>query len=318
MLTLYPAIQPYAIHQIAVDKPHILHVEECGNPKGLPVLFLHGGPGVGCDPDHRRFFDPRLYHIILFDQRGAGQSTPHAELEGNTTQALVSDMEAIRVYLGIDRWVLFGGSWGSTLALVYAETHPDRVISMILRGIFLCRQKDFDWFYKPGGASRLFPDAWEKLIDHLQPNERTNMLQSYYKHLTGQDELQRMAAAKAWSEWEGSTACLLPNPKVVQYFTEPYRALSIARIEAHYFVNKAFLKPNQILKNVNRIAKIPGILIHGRYDMCCPIDNAYALHKLWPNSMLEIIREAGHSACELGIIDALIKASDGVARHYKA
>lgn len=316
MLTLYPAIKPFAMHQVSVDQRHTLYVEESGNPQGLPVVFLHGGPGIGTDPEHRRFFDPMLYHIILFDQRGAGLSTPHAALEDNTTQALVSDMEAIRKHLNIDRWVLFGGSWGSTLALVYAQAHPERVLNMILRGIFLCRQEEFDWFYQEGGASRVFPDAWEKFIGHLTPNERSTVLQSYYNHLTGRDELQRMAAAKAWSEWEGACSCLLPNSQVVDFMTDPHHAISLARIETHYFMNQAFLEPNQILDNMHRIKDIPGIIVHGRYDMVCPLDNAYALHEAWPNSTLEIIRDAGHSACELSIINALVAATNAVAKHH--
>lgn len=315
MLTLYPAIQPYAVHQLAVDERHTLYVEECGNPKGLPVVFLHGGPGIGCNPDHRRFFDPSRYHIILFDQRGAGRSTPHADLEGNTTQALVSDMEAIRVHLGVSRWVLFGGSWGSTLALVYAEMHPERVLNMVLRGIFLCRQEEFDWFYKPGGANRIFPEAYENFINHLHPEERNHVLQSYYQRLTGPDELMQMSAAKAWSEWEGICATLLPSPQVVNSMTEPHCAMSLARIETHYFMNEIFLSPNYILKNARRLAKIPGVIVHGRYDMICPLDNAFALHQAWPKSTLEIVRDAGHSASEPGIINALVSATNAIARH---
>lgn len=317
MLTLYPAIQPFAVHQLAVDEHHILYIEECGTPKGLPVVFLHGGPGIGCNPDHRRFFDPSLYHIILFDQRGAGRSTPHAELEGNTTQALVSDMEAIRVHLGIERWVIFGGSWGSTLALIYAEMHPERVLNMVLRGIFLCRQQEFDWFYKPGGVNRIFPEEWERFINHLHPEERDNVLQSYYQRLTGKDELLQMGAAKAWSEWEAICATLLPSPQVVSSMTEPHSAMSLARIETHYFMNKIFLSPNYILKHAHRLAKIPGIIVHGRYDMICPIDNAFDLHKAWPKSTLEIVRDAGHSACEPGLINALVSATKTIARHHK-
>lgn len=318
MLTLYPAIKPYAMHEVSVDEVHTLYVEESGNPRGLPVVFIHGGPGIGCGPEQRRFFDPSLYRIILFDQRGAGRSTPHAALVNNTTQALVSDMETIRQHLGIERWILFGGSWGATLALVYGQTHPLRVLSMILRGIFLCRQEDFDWFYKPGGASRLFPEAWEKLSENLRPEERTNLLQSYYHRLTGTDELQRMSAAKAWSEWEGVCSFLLPNPQVVNSMTEPHKAISLACIETHYFMNNAFLEPNQILNNMASIAHIPAVIVHGRYDVVCPVDNAFALHAAWPNSKLEIIRDAGHSACELGIINALVAATNTMARHYNS
>jgi proline iminopeptidase len=314
MLVLYPSIKTYAVHQLAVDDLHTLYVEESGNPKGIPVLFLHGGPGAGTNSDHRRFFDPSRYRIILFDQRGAGHSTPHAELQNNNTQTLVSDMEAIRQHLNIERWMLFGGSWGSTLALVYAETHPKRVLHMILRGIFLCRPRDIDWFYTEGYASRIFPDAWEAFVNHLSPKEQENILASYYKRLTGPDELVKMAAAKSWSLWEGTCSTLQPNPSVVNHFTEHHVAMSLARIETHFFMNSTFLKPDQIIQNAQQLENIPGILVHGRYDMVCPLENAYDLHKVWPKSRLEIIRDAGHSAYEPGITHALISATNEVAR----
>lgn len=316
MLTLYPPIKPYAVHQVAVDSIHTLYVEESGNPTGLPVVFLHGGPGAGTDPENRRFFDPDVYRIVLFDQRGAGQSTPFADLESNTTPNLVSDMEKIREHLGIEAWVLFGGSWGSTLALVYAETHPKQVINMILRGIFLCRPEDLAWFYQSGGANRIFPDHWEAFVGHLAEEERSEIIQSYYRRLTGEDEIARMAAAKAWSLWEGCCATLQPNTQVVNHITHPHVAMSLARIEAHYFMNEAFLEPNQILKNAPRLQNIPGTIIHGRYDVVCPLDNAYALHKAWPQSELKIIRDAGHSACELGIINALVTATNAIAMKH--
>lgn len=314
MLTFYPPIKPYTTHQLAVDAVHTLYIEEVGNPRGLPVLFLHGGPGSGCGEDSRRFFDPELYRIVLFDQRGSGQSTPHAALEDNTTQNLVEDIEAIRQHLGIERWVLFGGSWGSTLALVYAETYPERVYAMVLRGIFLCREEDFSWFYNPGGANRLFPDYWEALIEHLPAEEQNTVLQSYYKRLTGEDEIAKMAAAKAWSLWEASCATLQPNNHVIEHFSNPHIALSLARIETHYFMHKAFLEPNQILKNAHRLSDIPGIIVHGRYDVVCPLDNAFALQKVWTRSELDIIRDAGHAACEAGIVNALITATNTIAR----
>jgi proline iminopeptidase len=311
MLTLYPPIQPYAVHQLAVEEPHVLHVEESGNPNGLPVLFLHGGPGFGCCADHRRFFDPESYRIILFDQRGAGLSTPHASLENNTTQALVQDMETIRIHLGVEQWVLFGGSWGSTLALVYAQTHPTRVLNMILRGIFLCRYEDIYWFYQQG-ASRLFPDHFEAFLEPLNEEERKDTVSSYYKRLTGEDEIARMTAAKAWSIWEGSCATLDPNPQVVNNYTTA--AMSVARIETHFFINNTFLEPNQILENAHLLAGIPGTIVHGRYDVVCPLENATSLHKVWPEAELQIIRDAGHSATELGIINALVAATNRVAR----
>ena len=316
MLTLYPPIKPYAVHQLTVDSIHRIYVEECGNPKGVPVVFLHGGPGMGCTSDHRRFFDPTLYRIILFDQRGSGRSTPYAGLENNTTPLLVADMEMIRTYLKIDKWVLFGGSWGSTLALVYAETYPHHVLSMILRGIFLCRREDIQWFYQDG-ANRLFPDYWEAFISQLPVEERHEMVKHYYQRLTGHDEVARMAAAKAWSVWEGRCATLQPNPATVELFSNPHIALSIARIEAHYFVNDSFLTPNQILKNTDQLKGIPGVIIHGRYDVVCPLDQAYALHQAWPGSELEIIRDAGHAASELGITNALVMATNRFAEKFK-
>jgi proline iminopeptidase len=317
MLTLYPPIKPYAVHQLTVDAIHQVYVEECGNPKGLPVVFIHGGPGMGCDADHRRFFDPSLYRIILFDQRGCGRSTPYAELENNTTALLVSDMEMIRAQLHIDKWVLFGGSWGSTLALVYAETYPHHVLSMVLRGIFLCRPKDITWFYEENGVSRLFPDYWAAFAGHLPIEERQAMLKNYYRRLIGQDEVARMAAAKAWSIWEGCCATLQPNPQIVDHFSNPHIALSLARIEAHYFINDSFLTPNQILNNADQLKGIPGVIIHGRYDVVCPLDQAYELHQSWPGSELNIIRDAGHAACELGITNALIMATNHIAEKFK-
>lgn len=312
MQTLFPAIKPYAIHHMAMDDIHTIYVEESGNPDGVPVLFLHGGPGGGTSPEHRRFFDPNGYRIILFDQRGAGLSKPHAELRRNTSQDLISDMEAIRQRLGIERWVLFGGSWGTTLALYYAETYPERVLNMVLRGIFLCRPQDLRWFYEPGGASRIFPEAFENFIGHLSPEKRSTVIKSYHELLTSEDELARMSAAKAWSEWEGICSTLLPNPNTVNHFTDPHVALGLARIETHYFMNKVFLKPNQLIKKAKKLANIPGTIVHGRYDMVCPFDNAYALQKVWPKSRLFIMPEAGHSAFEPSIICALVTATNQI------
>lgn len=311
MQVLYPEIKPYARHQLAVDHPHVLYVDESGTPDGLPVVFVHGGPGAGCDALSRRFFDPSLYRIITFDQRGCGRSTPHASLENNTTWDLVADMERIREFLGIDKWVLFGGSWGSTLALAYAQSHPERVQGLILRGIFLCRPQDFHWFYQEG-ASRMFPDFWQDYLAPIPLEERGEMMQAYYKRLTGSDEIAQMQAAKAWSAWEGRTATLRPNPDVLERFHE--HALSIARIECHYFVNNAFLQSDQLLRDMPKIAHLPGVIVHGRYDVICPLDNAWALHQAWPNSELFIIRDAGHSAGEPGIVDALVRASNEMAQ----
>jgi proline iminopeptidase len=314
MLTLYPEIKPHARHELAVDEPHVLYVDESGSPDGLPVVFVHGGPGAGCDVSSRRYFDPALYRIVTFDQRGCGRSTPHASLDGNTTWDLVADLERIREHLGIDKWVLFGGSWGSTLSLAYAQTHPDRVHALILRGIFLCRQEEFDWFYQAGGASRLFPDFWEDFVAPIPLDERGDLMQAYYKRLTGTDQIAQMHAAKAWSCWEGRTATLRPNTQIVERFGDAHRALSIARIECHYFVNNAFLEPNQLLRDMPKIAHLPGIIVHGRYDAICPLDNAWALHQAWPNSELQIIRDAGHAAAEAGITDALMRAAETIAQ----
>lgn len=312
MQTLYPEIKPYARHELSVEAPHVLYVDESGSPDGLPVVFVHGGPGAGCDALSRRFFDPNLYRIITFDQRGCGRSTPHASLENNTTWDLVADMEIIREHLNIDKWVLFGGSWGSTLSLAYAQTHPDRVSALILRGIFLCRQQELQWFYQQG-ASRMFPDFWQDYVAPIPVDERGDMLQAFYKRLTGPDQIAQMHAAKAWSTWEGRTATLRPNPQVVERFSEAHRALSIARIECHYFVNNAFLEPNQLLNNMPNIAHLPGIIVHGRYDVICPLENAWELHQAWPNSELQIIRDAGHAASEVGTTDALVRAADQIA-----
>lgn len=315
MLTLFPEIEPYATYQLAVEAPHVLHVEECGNPRGLPVLFLHGGPGAGFQAWNRRFFDPARYRIVLFDQRGAGRSTPHAHLEGNTTPALIDDIEQIRRFLGIEQWVVFGGSWGSTLALAYAEAHPDRVIGLILRGIFLCRDQDIRWFYQDG-ASHVFPDHWADYVRPIPEAERHDFLAAFHRRLTGEDEIARMAAAKAWSIWEGQCATLRPNHNVVEHFSDPHVALALARIEAHYFVNRIFLRENQLLEEARRLAGIPGIIVHGRYDMVCPLDNAFALKGAWPEAELQIVPDAGHAAAEPGIIDALVRASNDFARRF--
>jgi proline iminopeptidase len=314
MQTFYPEIKPYQRHQIAVEPPHELYVDESGNPDGIPVLFVHGGPGAGCGRYDRRFFDPEVYRIVLFDQRGAGRSRPHAELHNNTTQKLVEDIEIIRTTLGIDKWVLFGGSWGSTLSLVYAETYPERVLGLILRGIFLCRPQDLHWFYQDG-ASRIFPDFWGDFIHPIPAEERGDMIAAYHRYLTGDNEILQMSAAKSWSLWEGRCATLRPNQDVVDSFTEPHRALSLACIEAHYFVNNTFLEEDQILRNAYKLAGIPGVIVHGRYDMICPLDNAFSLHQAWPDSQLQIIRDAGHASRETGIVDALIRATDEMAKN---
>jgi len=317
MHPLYPPIQPYVTHSLRVSDRHTLHVEECGVPDGLPVVFLHGGPGGGTDPFHRQFFDPEIYRIVLFDQRGCGKSEPHGELEDNHTDALVADLETIRERLGIERWLVFGGSWGSTLGLVYAERHPQRVLGLILRGIFLCRRQDIRWFYTEGGASRLFPDHWAQFVQAIPAEERADPIRAYHRRLAGTDEVARMGAAKAWALWEARCATLRPNADLEAHFAEPYTALALARIENHYFVNDCFLEPDEILGRAQRLAGIPGIIVHGRYDAVCPLDQAWALHRAWPDSELRIVPDAGHAASEPGIIDALVQATTDFARRLR-
>jgi proline iminopeptidase len=313
MNDLYPSIEPYKTQRLSVDNLHQLYIEQVGNPDGIPVLFLHGGPGAGCEPYHRRFFDPDLYRVVLFDQRGSGRSTPHASLVNNTTWDLVDDIERIREELGIDRWLMFGGSWGSTLSLAYAQTHPERVSGMILRGVFLCRDEEIEWFYQHG-ASWAFPDYWEEFLAPIPVDEQDNLLHAYHRRLIGDNEITRMAVAKSWSVWEGRTASLHPNQAVVGFFSDPHTALSLARIEAHYFVNHAFLRPNQLLQNCSKLMDIPGILVQGRYDLICPMRSAWELNKAWPGSELVVISDAGHSAAEPGTSRALIKATDRFAK----
>ena len=317
MLVLYPELKPYQRHSLKVSELHELYIDEAGNPDGIPVLFVHGGPGGGCDGSSRRFYDPALYRIVTFDQRGCGRSTPHGELSDNTTQDLIADMEAIRVHLGIDSWVLFGGSWGSTLSLLYAQHYPQRVMALVLRGIFLCRQCDFDWLYKDG-ANRIFPDYWEGFIKPIPQSERGDLAQAYNSRLLGDDELLRMGVAKAWSAWEGNCSKLRPSPTALAKFTKPHNALALARIETHYFVNKGFIDENYILNNMQSIKDIPGRIVHGRYDMVCPLDNALRLHQQWPNSELVIVRDAGHSASEPGTVDALIRVVADIAKQLKS
>ena len=312
MRPLYPELKPNQTEMLSVDSEHNLYLEESGNPDGIPVLFVHGGPGGGCSPDHRRFFSPEAYRIILFDQRGCGQSTPHGSLSNNTTQALIADMELIREHLGIDTWLLFGGSWGSTLSLAYAQAHPERVQGLVLRGIFLCRTRDIDWFYQDG-ASHLFPDYWQEYIAPIAEEQRDSILPAYYELLTSENEIARMAAAKAWSVWEGRCSTLHPNPDLVDHFGDPHVALAMARIEAHYFINNSFLEDNALLKNADKLKGIPTWIVHGRYDVVCPIEQAYLLHQAMPEAELNIIRDAGHSAFEPGITDRLIQITDQFA-----
>ncbi len=312
----YPAIRPYATHRLAVDAPHELYVEECGTEEGIPVLFVHGGPGGGCRESDRCFFDPERYRIILFDQRGSGRSSPHARLEDNHTAALIADMELLRESLGVDRWLVFGGSWGATLALLYAQAYPERVLGLVLRGIFLCRDQDIRWFYQ-WGASQIFPDYWQDFIAPVPLDQRHDLVSAYHRMLVSDNELERMAAAKAWSVWEGRCSTLKPRQALVDHFANPYFALALARIEAHYFVNQAFIRPNQIIEDAARLSGIPGIVVHGRYDVVCPIDQAHALCKAWPEATLEIVRDAGHASSEPGIVDALVRATDTMARRLE-
>lgn len=314
MRTLYPPIEPYEDGKLAVSSLHTLHYELCGSPAGTPVVFLHGGPGGGTVPDHRRPFDPDAYRIVVFDQRGAGKSTPHAALEENTTWDLVADVERLRVHLGIDRWVVFGGSWGSTLALAYAETHPERVRALVLRGIFLCRPKEIHWFYQEG-ASAIFPDRFAEYIEPIPEAERGDLLHAYSRRLTSADETVRLAAARAWSVWEGSTLRLIPDPKVIAEFDEPHKALALARIECHYFVHNAFFATdNWLIEHVGAIRRIPAVIVQGRYDVVCPAMSAWELHRAWPEAELVMVPDAGHHALEPGIVDALVAATDRFRR----
>ncbi len=310
MRMLFPPIEPYKSYYFPVSDGHQLYVEEVGNPDGIPVVFLHGGPGGGFSPDHRRLFDPGAYRIVLFDQRGAGKSKPHASLEANTTWHLVADLEALRQSLNISKWLVFGGSWGSTLALAYAETHPEAVSGLILRGIFLCRPEEIRWFYQEG-CSWIYPDLWEAYIAPVPSSERHDMIQAYYRLLTHPDEAIRLQAAKAWSVWEGSTCKLIPNESVIANFEADAHALAMARIECHYFVNNAFFtKENQLLADVDRIRHIPTWIVHGRYDVVCPAKNAWDLHQVFPEAQLRIISDAGHAYNEPGILEALLEATE--------
>ena len=316
MFVLFPEIKPYKRHQLKVSEIHELYVDEAGNPDGLPVLFVHGGPGSACDASSRRFYDPSNYRIITFDQRGCGRSTPHSSLEENTTEDLIEDIEKIRQYLTVEQFVLFGGSWGSTLSLLYAQRYPQHVHAMVLRGIFLCRQVDLDWLYRDG-ANRIFPDNWDEFQRAIPEAERGDLVEAYYNRLTGEDELARMAAAKAWSAWEGNCSKLRPSAEAMAKFTKPHNAMALSRIETHYFMNKGFIEENQILRNMDAIKDIPGTIVHGRYDMVCPLDNAYLLHHHWPASELHIVRDAGHSASEPGNVDALIRATHDIAKNLE-
>lgn len=313
----YPPLEPYATRSVAVGEGHTLYLEECGNPQGVPVLFVHGGPGGGCSPDNRRFFDPARYRIILFDQRGCGRSQPHAELTHNTTQHLVADMERIRALLGIERWLVFGGSWGSTLALVYAETHPGCVLGLVLRGIFLGTDTELHWFYQDG-VRNLFPDYFAEFLAPIPTAEQGDVLQAYYRRLTGDDPELRRQVAQVWSLFEARCSTLLPSEALLSHATEPDVALAMARLECHYFVNRCFLVPGQILQEVHRLRGIPAIIVQGRYDVVCPALAAWRLKQAWPEAELQLIADAGHASTEPGIKSALIEATDVFARQLGA
>ena len=306
---LYAPIEPYVQHSLQVDSTHTLHIEESGNPLGIPVLFIHGGPGGGYAPIHRQFFNPSDYRIILFDQRGCGKSRPHACLTNNTTAHLIEDIEKIRRHLEIDKWLLFGGSWGSTLSLLYAQAYPERVLGLVLRGIFLCRTQDVNWFYQKG-ANQFYPEYWTDFVAPVEPEKRDHMIAAYHELLTSDNEVARMRAAEAWSVWEGRTSNLETDPNTVNHFGEPFHALAMARIECHYFQHEAFIESNQILNNASEIAHLPISIIHGRYDMVCPVNQAFELHDALPNSKLIICNNSGHSAMEEEITKALVDATD--------
>ena len=310
---LYPPIEPYNTGKLQVSPLHTIYFEESGNPAGKPVIFLHGGPGGGSDPKQRRFFHPEKYRIVNFDQRGCGKSTPYASLEANTTWDLVADIEKIRRHLAIDRLQVFGGSWGSTLALAYSQTHPERVPELVLRGIFLLRRQEIEWFYQRG-ASVLYPDAWEPYLNHIPETERVDLLSAYYRRLTSDDAAVRLAAAKIWSAWEGATSKLIPDPAFAGHYEEDEFALAFARIEAHYFFNRGFLETDgQLLSNASRIRGIPGVIVQGRYDVVCPMESAWALHRAWPEADLIITPDSGHSALDPPNSRALVAATDKFA-----
>jgi proline iminopeptidase len=307
---LYPPLEARRTGMLKVSALHTIYWEESGNPDGRPIVFVHGGPGGGTEPKHRQFFDPAIYRIVLFDQRGCGKSTPHAELRENTTWDLVADMERLREHLGIAQWDVFGGSWGSTLALAYATEHPTRVTGLVLRGIFLLRQWEIDWFYQEG-TSRLFPDAWDQYLAPIPAEERGDLVGAYHRRLTSDDPSVRQEAARAWSVWEGRTSCLIPNVDLIQRTAGDEFSLAFARIECHYFVNKGFFPSDgYLLSRIDRIRHIPGTIVQGRYDVVCPAQSAWDLHKAWPESKLVIVADAGHSAMEPGITRALVEATD--------
>jgi len=318
MRTLYPPIAPYAEQRLAVDDLHTLQLQQCGNPDGIPVVFLHGGPGGGVVPEHRRFFDPQRWRVVLFDQRGCGRSTPLGEVHNNTTAHLVADIEAIRTQLGIARWAVFGGSWGSTLALAYAQAHPDRVTGLVLRGIFLGRPEELHWSHEAdGGARMVFPEGWARYQAHIPPVERGHMIEAYWRRLDSDDAQVRQAAADAWNEWEDGSSTLVHDSAPPPPEDDAQAALAVARIEAHYFRHGCFLQPDQLLRDIGRIGHLPGTIVQGRYDMLCPAKAACELSQAWPEAKLEMVL-AGHSAFDPAITDALVRATDALAATLQA
>lgn len=309
MRTLYPEIEPHRTGRLRVSPLHELYFEECGNPRGKPVVFLHGGPGLGTSPKQRRFFDPQAYRVVLFDQRGCGKSRPYASLEENTTWDLVADMERLRAELGIERWQVFGGSWGAGLALAYAQIHPERVTELVLRGIFLLRQWEIDWFYQ-AGASAIFPDAWEEYLAPIPEAERGDLLRAYHRRLTGPDAGERRGCALAWSRWEARTSFLLPDEEYVSHLGDPEVAAAFARIECHYFLHQGFFAGREPLAMVDRFRHIPAVIVQGRYDLVCPMETAWALHRAWPEADFRIVPDAGHASYEPGITHELVEATD--------
>jgi len=309
---MYPAIEPYDSGMLDVGDGHHVYWELCGTPGAKPAVLLHGGPGAGLSPEHRRLFDPARYQVMLFDQRGCGRSTPNASLEANTTWDLVDDIERLRVIAGVDRWSVFGGSWGSTLALAYAETHPDRVTDMVLRGIFTVRREEIAWYYQEG-ASWLYPDLWESFLAPIPAEERSDLVAAYRRRLVADDPAVRLEAARAWSLWEGQTITLLPNPALREVFAQDEYALAFARIENHYFVHDAFLEPGQLLRDASRLRHIPAVIVQGRYDLATPMRTAWDLHRAWPEADFHVVADAGHAFDEPGILHRLIEATDRFA-----
>jgi proline iminopeptidase len=310
--TPYPEIEPYETGRLDVGDGHSLYWERCGTRGAKPAVFLHGGPGAGCSPGHRRQFDPAHYDILLFDQRGCGRSRPYASLEANTTWHLVEDIERLREMVGVERWMAFGGSWGSTLALAYAQTHPDRVTELVLRGIFTFRQSELDWLYRQG-ASEIFPDKWEEFLAPIPEGERGDLVAAYHRRLTGDDAAEQLEAAKAWSKWEAETVTLLPNPAVIEEHTADEFAVAIARIENHYMINKGWIEEGALIRDAALLRDIPSVIVQGRYDCCTPPVTAWDLHKAWPEAELEIVPDGGHLFNEPGVLDGLIRATDRFA-----